>query len=776
MKTPHALLPKFPTREQVNIDALMSPNKKMDDGTVHEQHAKLRAYFVKTFPDVSFQEFSQWAGPWYQAFLESLDIKAVSHLQRPAFHRQVIFGLYTAYVHSYSNLGLSHFALLDPAENRFFTGLVRPTAAPAVSVKPTKRFLSSPSLPVNFDLRDLNRGFPPIYDQQQCGACWAFSATSAMEITNLIYNKKGDVGELSEGAVVECDDYDLGCNGGWPPNAWAYISENYGLVTRSTYPYPNYISSSVATPSCNQTLWSDKPVLSTDANPVYLSSSSSATDGTATVTETDIMNSVYSGFPVVISIAASSACFQSYRGGLMNCACGNSIDHNLLLVGFNATTFTLRNQWNTYWGDKGYATIPRTGNSLMNPLPDGGQCGMYLWDPMVLENVFTATSSPTSAPTSPTTARPTHSPSSRPSHSPTKSHPSKSPSTSHPSKSPVTKSPTRSPLTSKPSASPTARPATTYAPTSVPSAAPVTRGPTQSPIAVFPTASPYSSLPSASPSTQNPSLSPTLTPTGPTTNLPTFSPTLPSQSPTTAIPTNVPSTLPSNSPQSSHPTTSPTLRPSHLPTLRPTTTNLPTQRPTSAFPTVRPTTSAPSTTSNPSAHPSTTHAPTYRPTYNPSHHPSTVSPTTKTPSGSPSSTLPTRSPTGAPTKKPTSGKPTSRPTTWTPTRLPTKSPSHRPTLSPTGKPTLRPTPPTTFVPTKLPTKLPTFLPSHLPTKLPTLRPTPPTTFRPTHLPTKSPSKRPSHLPTVLPTHLPSHLPTLHPTHMPSKSPSKRPHT
>ena len=427
MKTPYDLLPKFPTRDKLDVGALVSPIRKMDNDTVHQQHARLRAYFVKTFPEVSFKEFSQWAGPWYQSFLASLNITKVDHLQKAAFHRQVLFGLYTAYVSTNTNLGLTHFAVMDPTENRFFTGLVRPTAAPAVPVKPTRRFLSSPSLPAEFDLRDLGLGFPPIYDQQQCGACWAFSATSAMEITNLIFNKKGDVGELSEGAIVECDTYDGGCNGGWPGSAWGYISDNNGIVTRAKYPYPNYYGTWVPTPPCNQALWASDPVLDTDAAITYLATSSSSSDGTAKAAEAEIMNAVYSGLPVVISIAASSACFQSYQGGLLDCACGDVIDHNVLVVGYDATTFTLRNQWNTYWGDKGYATIPRTGNPSMNPLPNGGQCGMYLWNPLVLKNVFGAVGrlSKTGQPTLLPTAMATHNPtvkSKSPTHPPTHRH------------------------------------------------------------------------------------------------------------------------------------------------------------------------------------------------------------------------------------------------------------------------------------------------------------------------------------------------------------------
>jgi len=77
--------------------------------------------------------------------------------------------------------------------------------------------------PESLDWRD-KKVVNDVKDQGQCGSCWAFSTVGSVESRWAL--KTGNLLNLSEQQIVDCDTTDYGCNGGWMDNAFTYLVDN----------------------------------------------------------------------------------------------------------------------------------------------------------------------------------------------------------------------------------------------------------------------------------------------------------------------------------------------------------------------------------------------------------------------------------------------------------------------------------------------------------------------------------------------------------------------
>jgi cathepsin F len=178
----------------------------------------------------------------------------------------------------------------------------------------------------------------PIYDQGQCGSCWAFSATETIE--SYFALDGGSLTELSMQQIVDCDTSDGGCNGGEPTTAYQYVEQAGGLDPLSDYPY---------TGENGQCQFNQQEVVADVTNYNSLSGESGLYSQTSSS----------SGGPVSVCVDASS--WQDYQGGVLT-QCGSDVDHCVQLTGYSGYNqqgayWIVRNSWGSDWGQNGFIWV-----------------------------------------------------------------------------------------------------------------------------------------------------------------------------------------------------------------------------------------------------------------------------------------------------------------------------------------------------------------------------------------------------------------------------------
>jgi len=209
-----------------------------------------------------------------------------------------------------------------------------------------------PSLPTNVDWRE-HGAVTPVKNQGQCGSCWSFSTTGALEAMH--HRATGHLTSLSEQNLIDCSSKygNQGCNGGLMDAAFQYIKDNGGIDTEKSYPYEGEDD------VCRY-------------NPKYKGAWDVGFFDVPSGDEAALKSAIATQGPCSVAIDASHESFQFYSRGVYReeeCSPEN-LDHGVLAVGYGVEEDTgeaywlVKNSWGTSWGHGGYVKMARNEDNM----------------------------------------------------------------------------------------------------------------------------------------------------------------------------------------------------------------------------------------------------------------------------------------------------------------------------------------------------------------------------------------------------------------------------
>lgn len=298
-------------------------------------------FFIQcAFAINSFEEFKEFYNKKYSSFEEEQYRQNVfyNNLQRIVYHNSI---------NKDFKLKMNNFG--DLYSDEYYT-----------SVKLDRKFHSSyefsnSDIPTSIDW--VKRGVvSPVKNQGQCGSCYAFSTTGALEgLYGILYNKSIS---FSEQQIMDCSvkEGDNGCDGGLMDYGFQYVIDAKGICKEEEYPYKEQNG------TCHIC---DKVFNITGFVDVSQNN------------ETALMYAVAQQ-PVSVAIQADSFEFQFYSHGVFTGYCGNApfdLDHGVLAVGYGSEDgkdyWLAKNSWGT-WGNAGYIKLERNVNYKE------GKCGIAM--------------------------------------------------------------------------------------------------------------------------------------------------------------------------------------------------------------------------------------------------------------------------------------------------------------------------------------------------------------------------------------------------------------
>lgn len=255
-------------------------------------------------------------------------------------------------------LGVNEFA--DLTDDEFATlYLSTPSDNPECTVTKKARgfnFLKQ-NPKAEIEINWVNKGrVAPVKDQGNCGSCWTFAATCAIESAYAIKKNINPI-LFAEQQLVDCCrppicPHGAGCMGGIVHQAFYYVQER-GFAKGSDYEYK------AADGRCREKEVPLQKVVKSYVN----------------ITKGDLaeMEKIIQQQPIAVGIDASHYVIRFYKRGVITQGCPLvGINHGVTVVGAGNEAgiiyWLVRNSWGPRWGDKGYMKIKRVGGD--------GLCGI----------------------------------------------------------------------------------------------------------------------------------------------------------------------------------------------------------------------------------------------------------------------------------------------------------------------------------------------------------------------------------------------------------------